>query len=166
MTLVADTSALVSLAIADRGAPVQLLFQEYDVRIPSTVVRELEDIAANDDGHANAATEVLDHLADERVEKVDTLPEYPLDDGETAAIALANDTNAAVFLCDEYHELSTVHALLSESRLLTTPKLIEVFTIRGVLSVDDARRILTDMVDERSWRGNPYVEQFRDRFES
>lgn len=166
MVLVADTSALISLAIADGGVPVELLFQEYDVRIPSTVVSELEDIAAYDDAHADVATRVFDQLVDEHVEEVTDRPEYPLDDGETAAIALANDRNAAVFLCDEYHELSTVHALLSESRLLTAPKMIEVLTIRGVLSVDDAKRILTEMVDERSWRGNPYVEQFRDRFET
>lgn len=166
MVLVADTSALVSLGIADDGSPVQLLFQEYDVRVPSAVVSELQDIADYDDTHADAATRVLDQIVDEHVQEPDDQPDYPLDDGETAAIALANDRNAAVFLCDEYHELSTVHALLSESRLVTTPKMIEVFTLRGVLSDDDASDILTEMVDERSWRGNPYVTQFRDRFET
>lgn len=164
--LVADTSALISLAIADEGSPVQLLFQEYDVRVPSAVVSELEDIGAYDDAHADAATSVLAQIVDEHVQEPDDQPDYPLDDGETAAIALANDRDAAVFCCDEYHELSTVHALLAESRLLTTPKLIEVFTLRGVLSVDDAKGILDEMVDAQSWRGNPYVTQFRDRFET
>jgi len=166
MVLVADTSALVSLAIADRGTPVQLLFQEYDVRIPSAVVRELEDIATYDDVHADAATIVLAKIDDEHVQEPDEQPDYPLDDGETAAIALANEMNAAVFLCDEYRELSTVHALLSESRLVTTPKMVEVFTRRDVLSVDDATDILTEVVNERSWRSNSYVTQFRDRFET
>lgn len=165
MVLVADTSALVSLAIADSGTPVQLLFHEYDIRIPPAVVSELEDIATYDDAHADAATRVLAQLDDEHIQEPDDQPDYPLDDGETAAIALANERNAAVFLCDEYHELSTVHALLSESRLVTTPKMVEVFTLRDVLSVDDANDILTEMVDERSWRSNSYVTQFRDRFE-
>jgi predicted nucleic acid-binding protein len=166
MVLVADTSALVSLAIADSGTPVQLLFQEYDVRIPSAVVSELEDIASYDDAHADGATSVLAQIDDEHVREPDEQPDYPLDDGETAAIALANETNAAVFLCDEYHELSTVHALLSDSRLVTTPNMVEVFTRRDVLSVEDATDILTEMVDERSWRGDSYVTQFRDRFET
>jgi predicted nucleic acid-binding protein len=166
MVLVADTSALVSLAIADGRTPVQLLFQEYDVRIPSAVVTELEDIATYDDAHADAATSVLAQIEDEHVQEPDEQPDYPLDDGETAAIALANETNAAVFLCDEYHELSTIHALLADSRLVTTPKMVEVFTRRDVLSVDDATDILTEMVDERSWRSNSYVTQFRDRFET
>lgn len=166
MVLVADTSALVSLAIADGGTPGQLLFQEYDVRIPSAVVSELEDIATYDDAHADAATSVLAQIEDEHVQEPDEQPDYPLDDGETAAIALANELSAVVFLCDEYHELSTVHALLSDSRLVTTPKMVEVFTRRDVLSVDDAKDILTEMVDERSWRSNSYVTQFRDRFET
>ncbi|WP_247729871.1 hypothetical protein [Halovivax limisalsi] len=164
MVLVADTSALVSLAIADEGTPLRLLFREYDVRIPPAVERELEEIAGYDDAHASAATRALDQLDETHVQDPDTHPSYPLDDGETAAIALANDTTAAAFLCDEYHELSTVHALLSESRLLTSPKLLEVFTLRGVLSTDDANDCLAEMADLRSWRGNPYVEQFRERF--
>jgi predicted nucleic acid-binding protein len=163
--LVGDTSALVSLGIADDGRPVQLVFQEYDIRVPREVVKELEDIADHDDTHAAAARSVLDQILDEHVYEIDAPSNYPLDDGETAAIALANDSNATVFLCDEYRELSTVHALLSDARLVTTPKLIEVFTLRGILSEDDASDILTELVDERSWRGNSYVTQFRDRFE-
>ncbi|PSP38855.1 hypothetical protein BRC71_05175 [Halobacteriales archaeon QH_7_65_31] len=130
--LVADTSALVSLAITDSGTPIRLLFQEYDIRLPPAVVAELEDIATYDDTHADAAARVLAQLGDEHVEAPDERPDYPLDDGETAAITLANETNAAVFLCDEYRELSTIHAVLSESRLVTTPKLIEAFTRRDV----------------------------------
>ncbi|PSQ31304.1 hypothetical protein BRD16_04060 [Halobacteriales archaeon SW_6_65_46] len=164
--LVADTSALVSLAITDSGTPVRLLFQEYDIRLPPAVVAELEDIATYDDTHADAAARVLAQLGDEHVEAPDERPDYPLDDGETAAITLANETNAAVFLCDEYRELSTIHAVLSESRLVTTPKLIEAFTRRDVLSAETARDILSEMIEERSWRGNPYVAQFRDRFET
>jgi predicted nucleic acid-binding protein len=165
MVLVADTSALVSLGIADDGRPVQLVFQEYDIRVPSEVVEELENVSDHDDTHGAAAKRVLDRIVDEHVSEIDSLPDYPLDDGETAAITLANDSKAAVFLCDEYRELSTVHALLSDSRLVTTPKLIEAFTLRGILSEDEAGDILTELVDERSWRGNSYVTQFRDRFE-
>ncbi|PSP38859.1 hypothetical protein BRC71_05195 [Halobacteriales archaeon QH_7_65_31] len=34
------------------------------------------------------------------------------------------------------------------------------------VSAETARDIISEMVDERSWRGNPYVAQFRDRFET
>ncbi len=165
MVLVADTSALVSLAIATDDSPIQLLFGEYDVRVPPAVVSELQDIAAYNDAHADAATRVLDLLTDTHIQQPTEQPDYPLDDGETAAIALTNETNADVFLCDEYGELSTVHALLSEARLMTTPKMIEALVIRGVLSPADAQAALSEMVTERSWRNNSYVTQFLGRFD-
>lgn len=165
MVLVADTSALVSLAITSDIGPVQLLFQGDDVRIPPAIVDELCDIAAYNDRHADAAQRILDRIDDEHVQRPPELPDYPLDEGETAAIELANVSNADVFLCDEYHELSTIHALLSEARLVTTPKLIESFVVRGTLSPNEARTALSEMIDERSWRSNSYVEQFMNRFD-
>jgi predicted nucleic acid-binding protein len=165
MVLVADTSALVSLAIATDDSPIRHLFCEYDVRAPPTVVSELEDIAAYDDSHADAARRVLDQLTDTHTQQPTEQPDYPLDDGETEAIALANETSADVFLCDEYGELSTVHALVSEARLVTTPKMIEAFVLRGVLSPAEAQTALSEVVTERSWRNNSYVTQFLDRFE-
>lgn len=164
MVVVADTSALVSLAIASDESPIQLLFTEYDVRVPPAVIEELEEIASSDDTHAEAATRVLDQLDERHVQHPSEQPEYPLDVGETEAIALANELSAEIFLCDEYGELSTVHALVSSSRLLTTPKMMEALVLRGVLSTADARAALSEMVDERSWRNNSYVTQFRARF--
>ena len=165
MVLVADTSALVSLAIPATDAPIRLLFEEYDVRVPPTVVDELQNIAAYEDVHADAATRVLNQIADTHIQQPNEQPNYPLDDGETAAIALANEIVADVFLCDEYAELSTVHALLSEARLMTTPKMIEAFVLRDILAPAKAQAALSEMVTERSWRNNAYVTQFLDRFD-
>ncbi|ELZ01027.1 hypothetical protein [Natrialba aegyptia] len=164
MVVVPDTSALVSLAIASDESPIELLFTEYKVRISPEVVEELEEIASYDDTHAEAATRVLNQLDENHIQQPSEQPEYPLDEGETEAIALANETNAEIFLCDEYGELSTVHALLSSPRLLTTPKMMEALVLRGVLSAEDAQAALSEMVDERSWRNNSYVTQFLARF--
>lgn len=164
MVLVADTSALVSLAITSDIEPVQLLFQEYEVRVPPVIVDELRDIAIYEDRHADAAQRILDRIGEEHIQRPTERPNYPLDDGETAAIELANTSNAAVFLCDEYLELSTIHALLLEPRLVTTPKLIESFVVRGMFSQSEARTALSEMINERSWRTNSYVTQFMHRF--
>lgn len=166
MVLVADTSALVSLAIASDEGPIHLLFHEYEVCVPPSVRRELKEIAAYEDVHGDAATRVLDLITDTHIQLPTTLPDSPLDSGETAAIALANELNATVFLCDEYRELSTVHALLSEPRLMTTPKMIEAFVRRDVLSPASAQAALSEMVTERSWRNNAYVTQFLNRFDT
>lgn len=165
MVLVADTSALVSLAIASDDGPISLLFAEYEVRVPPPVHRKLQDIAAYEDAHADAATRGLDLITDTHIQSPTTPPDSPLDAGETAAIALANELPATVFLCEEYSELSTVHALLSEPRLMTTPKMIEAFVRRDVLSPATAQAALSEMVAERSWRNNAYVTQFLNRFD-
>lgn len=164
MVVVADTSALVSLAIASNESPIETLFTEYDVLVPPAVIEELEEIASYDDRHAEAAARVLEQIDEKNVQEPSEQPKYPLDEGETAAIALANEMNAEIFLCDEYGELSTVHALLSSPRLLTTPKMMEALVVRGALSTEDARTALSEMVDERSWRNNSYVTQFLARF--
>jgi predicted nucleic acid-binding protein len=164
MVLVADTSALVSLAIVSDDGPIHHLVREYEVRIPPAVRSELQDVAAYEDTHAEAATRVLAHITDIQIQSPTKRPTSPLDDGETAAIALANELNADVFLCDEYRELSTVHALLSGARLMTTPKMVESFVLRDVLSPTEAQVALSEMVTERSWRNNSYVTQFLDRF--
>lgn len=165
MVLVADTSALVSVAITSDVTPIHLLFRDHDVLVPPEIIKELDDIANYDDRHAEAAQKVLNRIDEEQIQRISELPEYPLDTGETAAIELANRSNADVFLCDEHRELSTVHALLSEARLVTTPKMIESFVLRGNLLPSEARAAFSEMVAKRSWRNHSYVEQFRSRFD-
>jgi predicted nucleic acid-binding protein len=166
MVLIADTSALISLAIVRKSDLVQLLFQEYYVRIPSSVVSELNETSTYDDRHAEAARRVLDRIDNEHIRQAPERSDYPLDEGETAAIDLANELEADVFLCDECRELSTVHALLSGPRLMTSPKIIETFVLRETLSSTEAQAALSVMVAERSWRNNSYVKQFMDRFDT
>jgi predicted nucleic acid-binding protein len=149
MVLVADTSALVSLAVAKDGLALETLFREYEVYIPSAIVEELEEIATYDDAHADSARRVLDRIADSCVHEVEVPSEYPLDAGESAAIELADRIEADAFLCDEYRELATIHALLSTARLLTTPKLIEAFVRRGVLTSAEASDVLSETIDSR-----------------
>lgn len=104
-TVVADTSALVSLAVprAD-GAydtetdpdPLQYLLTSCTVFVPPAVVTELRDIAQYQDIHATAASNVLaarDHYTVEdtydRAETPDSQLRVALDDGEADGVALA-----------------------------------------------------------------------------
>lgn len=89
--LVADTSGLVSLGIATKDIDVlSLCLDRYDVTVPQTVVAELREVASYDDVHGNGAGRVLDRTDDLAVQAVDLNPEFPLDDGENAAVTLAN----------------------------------------------------------------------------
>ena len=164
--VVADTSALVSLGIvADHDpSPLDCLCREYKVLVPREVVNELEEIASYADAQGQAAEAVLDRRSELDVRRSDLDADFPLDDGENTAVTLANDTNVAMFLCDEFNRLGLVHASLIDTRLVTTPKLLAVFVRNGVLTETDAAALLDGMTDARSWANNSYARRAREAF--
>ena len=165
--LVADASALVSLGIvADTDAdPLTLCLARYEVIVPTAVVEELREIASYDDIHGQGATAVLDRTETFDTRSVDLDAEFPLDDGENAAVTLANEVDAALFLCDEFTQLGLIHASLADTRLVTTPTLLSIFVRTEQLSSPDAETFLDEISDARSWDANSYVQRARSLFE-
>lgn len=165
MTLVADTSGLVSLASVEppHRTIVGRFFDGYDVVLPSRVVRELEGLSEADDRPWQAAQRIL---ADDgyRVRDVSLDAGFPLDDGENAAVQLANDLAADFCYCDEFNRLAVIHASLSHAKLVTTPRLLQAFVLDGTLSLADARAVLDSITAARSWSKNAYVQQARSWF--
>lgn len=161
--LVANTSALMSLGIVADSVPnpLSLCLDGYDVFVPDEVIEELREIASYDDEHGQAATVVLERTDELTVQSVDFDAEFPLDDGENAAVTLANEINAALFLCDEFNRLWLIHASLADTRLVTTPTLLSVFVRTGQLTPDEARIRLDDISTARSWDANSYVQRAR-----
>ncbi len=164
--VVADTSALVSLGVvADYdSSPLDCLFSEYTVLTATEVVDELRDIASYADNHGHAAKAVLNRLERIDVRQVALDADFPLDDGENAAVTLANDVDAAMFLCDEFNQIGLVHASLVDTRLVTTPKLLAVFVRNDLLTESDAETLLDEISDVRSWTNNSYVRRAREAF--
>lgn len=167
MILVADTSGLVSAAsTADaRRRLLPLLFDGYEVTVPRQVVDELESIADYDDAHGTAAQAVLDNNERFTVETVTLDSTFPLDAGENAAVQLATRLDAPFLYCDEYTQLSLIHASLSGTRLVTTPRLLKALVARGEWSNDTAMDLLDGIAAARSWSGNAYVQQATQLFE-
>jgi len=167
-TLVADASALVSLGVVadDDPDPLALSLVRYDVVVPTAVIEELRETASYDDVHGRAADTVLDRTETIETRTVDLDTEFPLDDGENAAVTLANERDAALFLCDEFAQLGLIHASLADTRLVTTPTLLSIFVRSGELSAADARGLFDDISDVRSWETNSYVQRARSLLES
>jgi len=165
--VVADTSALVSLGSATDSAPIllSLCLDSYDVFVPDTVLEELREIASYDDDHGTAARAVLDQTDAMTVRSVDLDAEFPLDDGENAAVTLANEIDSSLFLCDEFNSLGLVHASLADTRLVTTPTLLSVFVRNDRLTADEASALLEDISTARSWDANSYVQRARSLLE-
>lgn len=165
--LVADTSALVSLGtVADADPdPLSCCLVAYGVVVPDAVVDELREVASYDDAHGRAATAVLDRIDAVSTRSVDLDAQFPLDDGENAAVTLANDLDAELLLCDEFSQLGLIHASLADTRLVTTPTLLSVLVRTGQLSAADARSLLAEITDARSWSDNSYVQRARSMLE-
>jgi predicted nucleic acid-binding protein len=165
--LLADASALVSLGIvADNDPdPLALCLSQYEVIVPTPVIDELREIASYDDVHGHAASGVLDRVDSFTAQSVDPDAEFPLDDGENAAVTLANNLNAALFLCDEFNQLGLIHASLADTRLVTTPTLLSVLVRTEHLSAADARVLLDAISDARNWGANSYVQRARSLLE-
>ncbi len=165
--LIADASALVSLGIVTDADPNPLAccLSRYEVSVPTAVIDELQEIASYDDVHGNAASAVLAQADAFTTQSVDLDSEFPLDDGENAAVTLANELDAALLLCDEFNQLGLIHASLADTRLVTTPTLLSVLVRTDPLSAADARLLLEEISDARSWGANSYVQRARSLLE-
>lgn len=168
--LVADTSAVVSLGTAGAAEtvdPLAILCTEHQLVIPERGREELEETATYEDIHGTAAQAVLDRLGDGHIvvrgSRLDDA--FPLDDGENAAVTLANDVGAAIMLCDEFDQLGLIHASLTEARLATTPSLLRRFVIDGLLTPSEAIDCLDAIATARSWDANRYAQRARETLE-
>lgn len=159
--IVADTSAVVSLGTVTTTAPNPLdhLLDSHTAVVPSQVVDELTETASYDDVSGEAARAVLDRRSAFEARSVELDETFPLDDGENAAVTLANDIGAVQLLCDEFTRLALVHASLVETRLVTTPILLTALVRNDVISPETADELLAAMSDARSWSSNAYVER-------
>jgi len=182
-TVVADTSALVSLAVprADNAYdtdtepdPLQYLLTSCDVFVPPEVVFELQDLTQYQDIHGTAATNVLAArdfytVEDpyERAETPDPRPTFGLDDGETDGIVLANALDVDEFLTDEFGgtNFPLIHAVLQGPRIVPTPRLISEYARNDYLTNAAALTLLSVISPHRSWDNSPYVAQLRQRLE-
>jgi predicted nucleic acid-binding protein len=157
--VVADTSALVSLGTVADGTtnPLDVICELHELLLPEQVLDEVAETASYDDASGEAARAVLDRKDAFETRPVELDETFPLDDGENAAVALANDADAVQLLCDEFNRLALIHASLADTRLVTTPVLLTALVQNGVLSPEAAEQFLERMSDARSWSANSYV---------
>ena len=176
-TVVADTSALVSLAVPRADAaydtdtapdPLQYLLTSCDVAVPPEVVAALCDMAQYQDIHGAAASNGLaarDHYTvDDPYERVDTpasRPTFGLDDGETDGIVLANALDVDGFLTDEFGgtNFALIHAVLQGPRIVPTPRLLCDYARNDHMTHEEARTLIVTISPHRSWENSPYVAQ-------
>lgn len=160
--LVADTSALVSLASGDVLDPV---LDEFDVHTTGTVIEELEATAGYEDRHADAAESVLtkrDLLAVHEIQG--QVMSSRIDDGEASCIALAGKIDAKFVLTDDLRALPELQNLV-DARVAISPIVLKALVKRGVLEKQEAESRLEQIVENRDWLGAPIYRRARELFD-
>jgi len=138
--IVADTSALISLASADT---IETAVSEFDVYTTETVLEELRMTAEYDDTHGNAAKRVLRHESRFNVRSV-TGPSFDsgrIDDGEASCVHLVQEIDAAFLLTDDFRALPELQAVV-DSRVAISPILLKALVKRDVLKREEAQKRL------------------------
>lgn len=161
--IVADTSALVSLATTEL---LELVLDEFDVHTTQTVCNELENTAAYEDSHGDAAQTILDNRKRLTVHQVEqpSIESSRIDTGEATCIALVAESNAAFLITDDLRALPELQALI-DARVAISPIVLRALVTRGVLSREEAKDHLATMAETRDWLGAPIYRRAQRLFE-
>ncbi|MEF8787193.1 MAG: hypothetical protein V5A45_14785 [Haloarculaceae archaeon] len=160
--LVADTSALVSVATADL---LETVLAEFDVHTTECVVTELEETADYPDSHGNAANAVLGTQEALTVHNIDNpIESARIDEEEGSCAILANDLDAPYLLTDDLRALPELETATT-AQVAISPLVLRALVKRGVLDDDEARQRLERLAKKRDWLGAPIYRRARQLFE-
>lgn len=161
--IVADTSALISLATANC---LDLALTEFDIHTTATVQSELETTADYTDSHGEAARRVLDRLDRLTVHAIDERPVETsrIDSGEGSCVRLATRLEADFLITDDLRALPELqHA--TEAQVAISPIVLKALVNRGVLTRDDAMQRLDQLAETRDWLGAPIYRRAEQLFD-
>lgn len=160
--IVADTSALVTLAIAET---IETVLEEFDVHTTQTVISELQETAEHQDVHGEAAEHVLEHsdtISVHEVEDTD-FESSRIDRGEASCAILTRQTEAGFLITDDLRALPELQELV-DAKVAISPIVLKALVKRDVLETEDAERILDTVAEKRDWLGAPIYRRARQLF--
>lgn len=150
--IVADTSGLVSLASIDL---LDTVLAEFDVHTTESVVEELEETAAYEDRHGDAAETVLDDLDRIRTHRIDeAFTSSRVDSGEGSCALLTEEIDVAFLVTDDLRALPELQTV-ADARVAISPIVLNALVRRDVLSADLASQKLDELAKQRDWLGAP-----------
>ncbi|WP_255197765.1 hypothetical protein [Halorarius litoreus] len=160
--IVADTSALISLASIDL---LDIFLTEFNVHTTEVVVNELEDTAGYDDRHGDAAQIVLDNL--DRIPTHQPKGEFEssrVDHGEGSCAVLTKELDADFLITDDLRALPELQTV-ADSKVAISPIVLKALVQRDVLEQADAVEKLDELAKQRDWLGAPIYRRAKRLFE-
>ena len=154
ISLVADTSALVSLASASL---LSLVLSEFDVVVTDIVVGELDAMSTFDDAHGRAATEVLENIDSTRVLNASDYQRFMtsrIDSGEASCLEIIDGGGCDYLLTDDFRALGEIEKQIGDAVVLS-PIILKVLVMRGIIGKSEALAKLGEIARKRDWLGRP-----------
>lgn len=151
--IVADTSALLSLATSDI---LSTILTEFDTHTTETVIEELEETSSYDDIHATAAQTVLsdhDRILVTEIEATE-FTSSRIDEGEASCIVLTRELEADFLVTDDLRALPELQTLVS-AQVALSPIILKALVKRGVLTNQEAKTEVEQIAENRDWLGAP-----------
>lgn len=161
--IVTDTSALISLAIADTLGST---LEEFDVHTTQTVCDELTNTAEYDDSHGGAAQEVLEGRERVTIHNVEN-PERKssrIDAGEASCLTIAQRIDAKFLITDDFRAFPGLQTL-ADAKVAISPIVLKALVKREVLEPDEAVNRLKTLAETRDWLGAPIYRRAQNLFE-
>lgn len=160
--IVADTSALISLATAEI---LERFLEEFDVHTTETVIEELENTSKYDDRHGEAAETVLDRRDRLSIHDVENtaIRSSRIDDGEASCTGLTRDLEAEFLITDDLRALPELQTLV-DSRVAISPIVLKGLVNRDVLRREEAESRLENLAEQRDWLGAPIYRRAKNLF--
>lgn len=160
--IVADTSALVSLAAAE---VLDLVIEEFDVHTTELVVEELRDTAEYEDVHGNAAGKVLKDsgITVHSVSNQD-FRSSRIDAGEASCAMLVEELDADFLITDDLRALPELQNIVT-CRVAISPIVLRALVKRNRLDAEAAQEQVECMAETRDWLGTPIYHRAKNLFQ-
>ncbi|MXR52373.1 hypothetical protein GRX03_12260 [Halovenus sp. WSH3] len=160
--IIADTSALVSLASIDL---LNIFLTEFNVHTTETVIEELEDTAEYNDNPGNAAENVLKNLSQITTHQVkEEFTSSRVDQGEGSCALLTQEIDAEFLITDDLRALPELQTV-ADAQVAISPIVLKALIQRDVLEHEEALNKLDDLAEQRDWLGAPIYRRAKNLFE-
>ena len=159
--IVADTSALISLASIDL---LDTFLIEFDVHTTEHVVEELAETSEYDDHHGDAANAVIDNMDTITLHQVQgAFTSSRVDDGEGSCALLTTEIEAEFLITDDLRALPELQTVTG-SQVAISPIVLKALVKRDVLTQDEALEKLDELAEQRDWLGAPIYRRAKNLF--
>lgn len=160
--IVADTSALVSLASIDL---LDTFLKEFDVHTTELVVEELEETAGYEDRHAAAADKVLDNS--DKITTHQLQGEFTssrIDVGEGSCAVLTREIDAEFLITDDLRALPELQTV-ADTQVAISPIVLKALVKREAMEQEEALEKLEELAEQRDWLNAPIYRRGKNLFD-